>query len=300
MRLRELYQSKQIDLSIELFPPKTEEGVKELFIEVEHLRKFNPAFFSMTYGAAGSTRHLTLDLADQLKNRLGVETMCHLTVVGQSKEETCAALQFLKQKGIYNLIALRGDPPRGEKNFKPHPDGFQHAVDLVREARKMNYFSIAVAGFPEMHPDSPNLASDLRYLKEKVDAGADAVITQLFFDNRFYYDFVESARKIGIQVPIVPGILPILSVQQIRRFTNLCKSKIPPALDAQLVKYENDPEGAVQFGIEVATKQSEDLIKHSVPGLHFYALNRSHSVAAVLKNLRLPNREVAKSDERLQ
>lgn len=287
MRLRELYQSKDPDISIELFPPKTETAIGDLLKEVERLKRFHPAFFSMTYGAAGSTRDLTLGLVDQLKNRVGVETMCHLTVVGQSKDETCSALRFLKEKGIYNVIALRGDPPKDAPNFVAHPDGFKHAVDLVREIKTDQFFSVAVAGFPETHPDSPNREHDLRYLKEKVDAGADAVITQLFFDNRFFYDFVGLARKTGIKIPIIPGILPILSVQQVRRFTALCKSTIPPDVDRELQKYESDPESATKFGIELAAKQCADLLKQGSPGLHFYCLNRSRSVEAVLNQIGL-------------
>jgi len=287
MRLSELYQSNQIDISCELFPPKTKEGLQNVLEEVSTLRRFQPAFFSMTYGAAGSTQNLTLELVDQLKNKIGVETMCHLTVVGQSKEDTREALRFLQKKGIYNLIALRGDPPAGQTNFKPHPDGFQYAADLVREAEQTNFFSIAVAGFPEKHPDSPNQASDLTYLKEKVDAGAEVIITQLFFDNRYYFDYVEKVRKEGIKVPVIPGILPILSSKQIRRFTALCKSTLPPTVDQMLQKYESDPESATQYGIELATKQCEELIQKGVPGVHFYCLNRSRSVAAILRSLSL-------------
>ncbi len=285
MRLNELYQTNRIDISVELFPPKTEEGIEEMFREVERLRRHGTAFFSMTYGAFGTTRDLTLELADRLKNQVGVETMCHLTVVGQSKAETRHALEFLKRRGIYNLIALRGDPPQGSTNFQPHPNGFHYAADLVREAKRMNYFSIAVAGFPETHPDSPNRESDIKYLKEKVEAGAAVIITQLFFDNRYFYEYLELIRKAGIKIPVIPGILPILSVQQVRRFTALCKSKIPPHVESELQKFENDPQGARRFGIELATKQCKDLLKNGVPGLHFYSLNKSHSVEAVLGNL---------------
>ena len=259
--------------------------MKELFEEVGLLRRFQPAFFSMTYGAAGSTRNLSLDLANQLKNNLGVETMCHLTVVGQPREETRSALRFLKEKGIYNLIALRGDPPKGVEHFTPHPDGFRYSVDLVREAKAMNFFSIAVAGFPEVHPDSPDRDNDIRYLKEKVDAGADVVITQLFFDNRFFYEYADLARRAGVKVPITPGILPILSVPQVRRFTALCKATIPEDVERQLRNYENDAESAARYGIELATNQCADLLKAGVPGIHFYCLNRSHSVESVLTNL---------------
>lgn len=285
MRLSQLYKSNNIDISVELFPPKTELGIQELFREVERLSSRNVAFFSMTYGAAGTTKNLTLNLADQLKNRLAVETMCHLTVVGQSKSEVREALQFLRTRGIYNIIALRGDPPPGERFFTPHSNGFHYAVDLVREAKNENYFSIAVAGFPEMHPDSKTRKSDIEYLKRKVDAGADAIITQLFFDNRFYYEYVDSVRKAGIRIPVIPGILPILSASQVKRFTALCKSKIPNDVSRELEKCGDDLEQATLYGIDLATKQCQDLIKNGVKGLHFYCLNKSRSVRAVLSNL---------------
>lgn len=287
MRLSELYRSKKADISFELFPPKTEKGTEEMFREVERLKALHPAFFSMTYGAAGTTRDLTLALVDRLKNQVGVETMCHLTVVGQSKEETRNTLRFLKEKGIYNIIALRGDPPSGVSDFKPHPGGFRYSVELIEEAKKTNYFSIAVAGFPETHPDSQSRTSDIEYLKRKVDAGADVIITQLFFDNRFFYEYADHVQKAGITVPVVPGILPILSVQQVRRFTALCKATIPPAMEAELSKCEDDPERALKYGIELAAKQCEDLLKNKVPGLHFYCLNKSRSVEAILSNLKI-------------
>ena len=287
MRLGELYKSKKVDISIELFPPKTEKGVEGMFQEVGRLGEYKPAFFSVTYGAAGTTCDLTLELADRLKNKEGFEVMCHLTVVGQSRQETRNALNYLKSKGIYNMIALRGDPPAGVTDFKPHPHGFPHAVDLVQEAKKMNFFSIAVAGFPELHPDSPNRKHDIDYLKKKVDAGADVIITQLFFDNNYFYEYLNFVRKVGIKVPVLPGILPILSVQQVRRFTALCKSNVPAPVEAKLGKHENDPEEATAYGIELATDQCRDLMKSGVTGIHFYCLNRSHSVKTVLQNLGL-------------
>lgn len=285
MRLSELYRSPKPDISFELFPPKTEKGIDDLFSEVNLLRTHQPAFFSMTYGAAGTTRDLTLNLADRLKNQVGTEVMCHLTVVGQSQTESRSALEFLKRKGIYNLIALRGDPPQGAADFVPHPDGFRHAVDLVLEAKKMKFFSVAVAGFPEIHPDSPDRKTDIEFLKRKVDAGADVIITQLFFDNRFFYEYVDGVRKAGIEIPVIPGILPITSVPQVRRFTALSKSKIPAALERELQKYENDIQGATLLGIDYASKQCEDLLQNGARGLHFYCLNKARSVQAVLERL---------------
>jgi methylenetetrahydrofolate reductase (NADPH) len=248
-------------------------------------RGLNLAF--VTYGAGGSTREKTVDLVETIHNGCGLEVMCHLTVVGQSKAEARAILARLKEKGIENIIALGGDPPQGMADWRPHPDGFHHAVDLVREARGIGAFSIAVAGFPEVHPRADSRESDLQFLKEKVDAGAVAVITQLFFDNDDYYRFVDDLRKLGLTVPIVPGVLPILSVSQIRRFTTLCCAKIPAKLERELAKVENDDDAAVEMGIDYASHQCEALIKYGAPGLHFYSLNKSYSLSAICKNLGL-------------
>ncbi|HET9297764.1 MAG TPA: methylenetetrahydrofolate reductase, partial [Candidatus Binatia bacterium] len=215
----------------------------------------------------------------------GLETMCHLTVVGQSKDDARGVLRRLQEKGLENVLALGGDPPAGMPNWQPHPDGFQHAVELVREAVSFGYFSVAVAGFPEIHPRAKSRASDLGYLKEKIDAGAQAIITQLFFDNDQYYRYFEDVRKLGIQVPIIPGVLPIVSAPQIRRFTALCCARIPAKLEQALSKVENDDNAAIQLGIEYATRQCEALIQFGVTGLHFYSLNKSHSVSAICGNL---------------
>ena len=287
MKLADLYARPELTLSVEFFPPKTDKGEENLFSEIEIIKRLDPAFCSVTYGAGGSTREKTVDLVDRIHRECGLEVMCHLTVVGQSKEEARSILRKLKEKGIENMIALGGDPPQGMVDWKPHPDGFHYAVELVREAVALGGFSIAVAGFPEVHPRAESRASDLKYLKEKVDAGAVAIITQLFFDNDEYYRYVEDVRKLGVRSPIVPGILPILSASQIRRFTSLCCAKIPAQLERELIKVENDDEGAVQLGIDYATRQCEGLIKFGVPGLHFYSLNKSYSLQAICKNLNL-------------
>jgi methylenetetrahydrofolate reductase (NADPH) len=285
VKLADLYARPELTLSVEFFPPKTDKGEENLFSEIEIIKRLNPAFCSVTYGAGGSTREKTVDLVDRIRRTCGLEVMCHLTVVGQSKDEARSVLKKLKEKGIENMIALGGDPPQGMVDWKPHPDGFHHAVELVREAVAFGGFSIAVAGFPEVHPRAESRASDLKYLKEKVDAGAVAIITQLFFDNEEYYRYVEDVRKLGVRLPIVPGVLPILSASQIRRFTSLCCAKIPAQLERELIKVENDDEGAVQLGIDYATRQCEGLIKFGVPGLHFYSLNKSYSLQAICKNL---------------
>jgi methylenetetrahydrofolate reductase (NADPH) len=285
VKLSDLYAQPGLTLSVEFFPPKTDKGEEALFGEIELIKSLRPAFCSVTYGAGGSTREKTVDLVDRIHRECGLETMCHLTVVGQSKDDARGVLRRLQEKGLENLLALGGDPPAGMANWQPHPDGFQHAVELVREAISFGYFSVAVAGFPEIHPRAKSRASDLGYLKEKIDAGAQAIITQLFFDNDQYYRYFEDVRKLGIQVPIIPGVLPIVSAPQIRRFTALCCARIPPQLEQALSNVENDDNAAIQLGIEYATRQCEALIQFGVTGLHFYSLNKSHSVSAICGNL---------------
>jgi len=287
VKLREIYARPGLTFSVEFFPPKTDKGEVDLFHEVEVLKSLHPSFCSVTYGAAGSTREKTVDLVNRIHRECGLEVMCHLTVVGQPKDEVRWVLKKLKNKGIENIIALAGDPPQGVTDWTPHPDGFHHSRELVQEAVAHNWFSIAVAGFPEIHPRAESREADLQYLKEKVDAGADVVITQLFFDNEDFYRYVEDARKLGVQVPIVPGVLPIHSVAQVRRFTTLCGSRIPPRLDALLARVENDNEGAIQLGIDYITQQCEGLLRFGIPGIHFYSSNKSRSVKAVFENLAL-------------
>ena len=229
----------------------------------------------------------TVELVTQLNKTCGLEMMCHLTVVGQSKDEVRGVLETLKANGIENIIALPGRSSAGHHRLGAAPRRVSYSAELVEEAVTHDWFSIAVAGFPEVHPRAESREADLRYLKKKVDAGADAVITQLFFDNDDYYRYVEDVRRLGVTVPIVPGVLPIQSTAQTRRFTAMCDSKIPPRLEAMLAKVENDDEAAVQLGIDYATEQCEGLIRFGVPGIHFYSLNKSRSVMAISKNLSL-------------
>jgi methylenetetrahydrofolate reductase (NADPH) len=285
MKIRDLYERPDPVFSIEFFPPKTEKGDAVLFKEIAVLKDFGPAFCSVTYGAGGSTRHRTVDLVDQVRQEFGLEVMCHLTLIGQSKDEVRAVLAELKRRGIENIIALGGDPPRDAPDWKPHPDGFRHSIELVREAAAHQWFSIAVAGFPEVHPKAESREADLRYLKEKVDAGADVIITQLFFDNGDFYRYAEDVGRLGVKAPVVPGILPILSVPQVRRFTELCGSKIPRRLERMMGLVENDDEGAVKMGIDYATEQCEGLLRFGVRGIHFYSLNKSRSVMEIARNL---------------
>jgi methylenetetrahydrofolate reductase (NADH) len=287
VKLADLYARARLTLSVEFFPPKTDKGEENLFSEIEIIKRLHPGFCSVTYGAGGSTREKTVELVDTIHTGCGLEVMCHLTVIGQSKDEARGILQNLKAKGIENLLALGGDPPQGMTDWRPHPDGFHHAIELVQEAIKLGGFSVAVAGFPEVHPRAVSRDSDLKFLKEKVDAGASAIITQLFFDNDDFFRFADDLSKLGVTVPIVPGILPILSASQVRRFTSLCGSKIPRSLEEQLVRFDDDDDAAVQLGIEYATRQCEALIKYGVRGLHFYSLNKSYSVQAICRNLAL-------------
>jgi methylenetetrahydrofolate reductase (NADPH) len=285
VKLADLYARAGLTLSVEFFPPKTDKGEENLFSEIEIIKRLHPGFCSVTYGAGGSTREKTVDLVT-IHSGCGLEVMCHLTVIGQSKDEARAILKRLIEKGIENLLALGGDPPQGMTDWRPHPDGFHYAIELVREANMLGGFSVAVAGFPEVHPRAVSRGSDLRFLKEKVDAGAAVIITQLFFDNDYFFRFADDLTKQGVTVPIVPGILPILSASQVRRFTSLCGSKIPNALEQQLAKVDADDDGAVELGIEYATRQCEGLIKYGVRGLHFYSL-KNPILQAICKNLSL-------------
>ncbi|MGI8895343.1 MAG: methylenetetrahydrofolate reductase [Casimicrobiaceae bacterium] len=289
MRLRDLYARPGVTLSVEFYPPKTDQGDEDLLREALILKSLHPFYCSMTYGAGGTTREKSVDLVTRIQRECALTTMCHLTVAGQSKAEVRGVLEKLKTNGIENIIALAGDPPQGAAaEWVPHPDGFHYSIGLVREAVAHGRFSIAVAGFPEVHPRAGSRVADLRYLKEKVDAGADVVITQLFFDNDDYYRYVDDARKLGVRVPIVPGLLPIQSVAQARRITALCGSKIPPRFEALLAAAGNDNEKALQLGIDYTTQQCEGLLRFGVPGIHFYSLNKSHSVKAVFENLSFP------------
>ena len=288
MRLDQFYKSGKPEISIEFFPPKTPEGVEKLFAEtLPRLNRLKPVFFSMTFGAGGTTRDLTIELCDRLKNRTKVETVCHLNIIGQSKADTRENLRRIKAAGIYNLLALRGDPPRDQPDFKPHPDGFHSSVELIEEARKDPWFSVAVTGFPEVHPEAKDRAADMAYLKRKLEAGGCVIITQFFLDNAAFFEFLDLVKKAGITVPVIPGILPVLSASQVRRFAALCGSTIPLAVEKELLRVENDEDGAARYGVELATRQCEGLLKSGVPGLHFYALNRSRSTEEILSNLRL-------------
>jgi methylenetetrahydrofolate reductase (NADPH) len=275
--------------SFEFFPPKTEDGVRALFETVEALRPLGPAYVSVTYGAGGSTRARTVELVKRLKRENEVEAMAHVTCVGSSRDEIAALLDELSEAGIQNVLALRGDPPRGQTAFEPHPDGFRFASELVAFVRSQPArwrFCVGAAAYPEGHVETRDLAQDLRNLKLKVDAGADFLVTQLFFENAHYFRFVERARAAGIALPIVPGIMPFTNVEQVERFTAMCGACIPPALRAAMEVRRTDADGARELGVAYATLQCADLLRRGAPGIHFYTLNRSPSTRAIVAALR--------------
>jgi methylenetetrahydrofolate reductase (NADPH) len=285
MKIRDLLKSGTPSFSFEFFPPKDDAGFQSLFETVGLLQRLNPTFVSVTYGAGGSTRRKTIDLVTRIKNDLSVESMAHLTCVGSSRTEVQHVLEELVSNKMENILALRGDPPRGQAEFVPRPDGFHYANELVEFVRAHYDLCVGAAAYPETHPECPSPKLDLENLKRKVDAGADFLITQLFFDNSDYFNFVGRARKIGISIPIIPGIMPILSVPQIKRFTEMCGAKIPDRLLKRIEAVQDDPQAVELCGIEHATGQCSELLAQNAPGIHFYTLNRSRATWAIFETL---------------
>jgi len=273
--------------SFEFFPPKSEEGERSLRRSLEELRELAPDFASVTYGAGGSTRERTLQIVTWLKRELGIEAMAHLTCVGASVAELRATLDQIVAADIENVLALRGDPPRGETRWRAHPRGLRHASELIELIASGYPLCIGAACFPELHPDSPDPLSDLQHLKLKVQCGASFLITQLFFDNELYFRFVEAARFAGIDVPILPGIMPITSLAQVKAITSMCGATIPAQLLEALEWRAADPESVAELGVAHATLQCAELLAGGAPGIHFYTLNRSPATRAILSALRI-------------
>jgi methylenetetrahydrofolate reductase (NADH) len=275
--------------SFEFFPPKTDEGVRILFDTVEALRPLGPAYVSVTYGAGGSTRARTVDLVKRLKREAEVEAMAHVTCVGASRDEIASVLDEVADAGIQNVLALRGDPPRGQLEFVPHPEGFRYASELVAFIRSRPdrwRFCVGAAAYPEGHVETRDLGQDLKNLLAKVAAGVDFLVTQLFFENERYFGFVERARAAGIALPIIPGIMPFTNVEQVERFTAMCGASIPPPLRAAMEVRRADPDAARELGVAYASLQCADLLRRGAPGIHFYTLNRSPSTRAIVAALR--------------
>jgi methylenetetrahydrofolate reductase (NADPH) len=286
MRISDLLESRRPIFSFEFFPPKTDEGRQTLEGTLEVLKDDRPDYVSVTYGAGGTTRNSTVEITKSIKQDLGIEAMAHLSCVGEPSERLAEILGDIDSAGIENVLALRGDPPRGETQWRPHPGGLSYSVELIRLIRERYDFCVGAACFPEVHPDAPDRESDLRYAREKVEAGASFLITQLFFDNELYFGFVEDARAAGVDVPIIPGIMPITNYGQIKRFTEMCGASIPDELTTQLDGRADDPEAVAELGVAYATLQCSDLLARGAPGVHFYTLNRSPATRAILAALR--------------
>ncbi len=285
MNLASHYQQSRCAISFELFPPKTSAGLDSLYENVRRLSAFQPSYFTCTYGAGGSTRGTTLEVLKRVREITQLPVASHLTCVDATVRQLEDYLTQAQQQGTDYIVALRGDPPKGSGQFQAIEGGLSHAnelVELIRE--RFNGFGIAVAGYPEVHQEAPDEQTDLDHLKRKVDAGADVVITQLFYNNDDYYRFVDRCVAAGINVPIVPGILPVTNFKQALRIASMCKASIPDSLSKAMTGNE-DPEEQFQIGVDHARKQTIDLIEHGVPGIHYYVLNKSDAAAAMLDGL---------------
>src|SRR5512132_46049 len=273
--------------SFEFFPPRTPEGEANLYLALAALRTLAPDFVSVTYGAGGSTRGKTLEIVSRIRDEIGLEAMAHFTCVGATTDELRTTLDEMSALGFDNVLALRGDPPQGQEEWTQTDGGLEFSRELVELISGDYPFSIGAACFPETHIHATSAEDDLRYLKQKVDAGVRFLITQLFFDNALYYEFVERARAIGIDVPIVPGIMPITSPQQLAKITSMCGASIPGHVLAEIEERRASKEAVAEFGVAYATMQCADLLARGAPGIHFYTLNRSPATRAILSTLRL-------------
>jgi methylenetetrahydrofolate reductase (NADPH) len=287
VNVTELIASSRPCFSFEFFPPRDDAGVAQLLETMRLLRTLDPAFVSVTFGAGGSTRARTTDLVVRLREEVGIEAMAHFSCVGSTRDELREALQRMRESGISSVLALRGDAPRDQADWTPAPGGLSHATDLVTLLKDEFEFAVGAACHPEKHPEAPDPATDMAYLRRKVEAGAEFLITQLFFDNASYFTFVQRAREAGIMVPIVPGIMPITNVEQIERFTKLCGAVIPTGLQAALERRRGNEAAVQDFGVAYATLQCAELLRKGAPGIHFYTLNRSTATASILRALRL-------------
>jgi methylenetetrahydrofolate reductase (NADPH) len=289
MKITDILKTTRPTVSFEFFPPKTDEAMANLLDTLSRLHELRPSFATCTYGAGGSTRARTLEVTLKIKQQFKLEAMAHFTCVGQTLTDIDAALENFAKHGIENVLALRGDRPANQSEPAEgwFPD-FKNAVDLVRHLRKQfgNTFSLGCAGYPEKHPEAPDFETDLRRLKEKVDAGSDFVITQLYFDNKDFFQFVNRCREIGITVPIIAGIMPVTNVAQIKKFTAMCGAVVPEQMLIELNPISDDPDAVLQYGIDWSTRQCRELLAANVDGLHFYTLNKSKATRQIVQNLR--------------
>ncbi len=287
MRISEKHGNGRPVFSFEFFPPKTDEAAARLMTTVAELKeKMAPDFVSVTYGAGGSTRQRTLECVTRIQNELGLTTMAHLTCSDHSESEICEVVGNLIGSGVENILALRGDPPKGQAEFVAKQGGFAHATDLIEYLEDNYQVDIGAACYPEAHPEATSADDDLKWTRLKVDNGAAFLITQLFFDDADYFAFVERARAAGIDVPIIPGIMPITNVAQVERFTKMCGARIPEELLDRLRVVQDDPGAVMATGIEHAIEQCRDLLDKGAPGLHFYTLNKSHATRSILSAIK--------------
>ena len=286
MKFPAFYASPNPVISFELFPPRSEQGLAKLEERLPKLIALEPSFLTVTYGALGTTQGRTLELVSKIRNFYGKEAAHHLTCVGSTQEDISRILDAIRRENIENIVALRGDPPQGQETFSAPEGGYRYGNELVEHIRDFGGFGIAVAGYPEAHIEAPDFETDLQNLKRKVDAGADVIITQLFYDNQVFYHFVDRCRALGITQPIVPGLLPILNLEQIQRITQMCGSRIPQTLFRKLAEAGEDRDRVRKVGIEHTVGQALDLLNHKVSGIHFYVLNQHFHIAEIMEQIR--------------
>jgi methylenetetrahydrofolate reductase (NADPH) len=287
MRIGESYEGDRPVFSVEFFPPKTDEGAENLMRAAAELKQaVQPDFISVTYGAGGTTRDRTFEVVKRVQSELGIRAMAHQTCVAATRGEIATTVERLWNSGITNILALRGDPPEGDEAFTPPENGYAHATDLIEWLRENTEMEVGAACYPERHPESQGDEDDIKWTAHKVEVGASFLISQLFFDNERYFEYVDRMRAEGVKVPIVPGIMPITNVSQIERFTKMCGATIPEELHERLNAVQDDPAIVMAAGIEHAIKQCRELLERGAPGLHFYTLNKSHATRSILAALR--------------
>jgi len=289
MKVTDIFQSKNRTFSFELFPPKTENGYQQLLVTINQLAALEPDFFSCTYGAGGGSREKTFDIVEHIQTRYQIPAVAHLTCVCHTKEEIKNILIEIKRRGVCNVLALRGDPPRDNPDWKPGPENFKFSSELCHTIRSSfhDHYSIGVAGFPEGHVLSADRDEDAKFLKLKFDNGADYVITQLFFNNEDYFDYVKRLRALGVTARIIPGVLPITDYNALLKFCALCGATVTEEVKSIFAPIADDKEKVLKAGVDFAIRQCRDLLKGGAPGLHFYALNKLHPVADILKAVKI-------------
>ncbi|HZK43506.1 MAG TPA: methylenetetrahydrofolate reductase [NAD(P)H] [Syntrophomonadaceae bacterium] len=287
MKIGSFYEEGKPVLSLEIFPPKPSYPLETIFETIDELQKLNPKYISVTYGAGGGAQDRTVEIAAKIKRDYGMESLAHLTCVRHTRSEVDSILEELLKEGIENILAMRGDIPEDDPTFDFSQNDYRYAYELIEDAKNKADFGIAAAAYPEGHPECERLSADLHYLKEKVDHGVDVLLTQLFFDNRIYYEFIDKSIKLGINCPIVPGIIPVLNAKQIKRIIYMCGASIPYKLLKLVDKYENSPADMQKAGIEYAIIQIQDLLDNRVPGIHLYTMNKSEEITEIVKSVGL-------------